>query len=136
VTLAGNPAVEGLIRDLNDMGETIDPAFVRAFQESTVSTPLPPLYLDLVVAESLKVPPHVWRAAFMTMASEKPDPAKIACRTLLIGCAKDEFFTDRDRRALAAAFSNEEEILYPDLGHAPHWEQPARVARDIAEFIG
>jgi pimeloyl-ACP methyl ester carboxylesterase len=96
----------------------------------------PPLYLDLVVAVSLKVPPHVWRAAFAAMASEKPDAMKIACRTLLIGCAKDEFFSDADRRALAAAFSNAEEILYPDLGHAPHWEQPARVARDIVDFIG
>jgi pimeloyl-ACP methyl ester carboxylesterase len=136
LTLDGNPAVDELIGAIDAMGDAIDPAFVRAFQESTVATPLSPLYLDLVVAESLKVPPHVWRATFAAMASEKPDPARIACRTLLIGGARDELFSDNDRRTLAAVFSNAEEILYPDLGHAPHWEQPASVARDIAEFIG
>ena len=118
------------------MDDAIDPAFVRAFQESTAATPLPSLYLDLVVAESLKVPPHVWQATFAAMTSEIPDRAKITCRALLIGGEKDEIFNDKDRRALAAAFSDAEEIVYPDLGHAPHWEQPARVARDIAEFIG
>jgi pimeloyl-ACP methyl ester carboxylesterase len=32
-------------------------------------------------------------------------------------------------------FTNAREIFYPELGHAPHWEQPARVANDIAAFL-
>jgi non-heme chloroperoxidase len=68
------------------------------------------------------------------MMSEKPEATKIDCRTLLISCGKDEFFNDADRRALASVFTNAREIVYPELGHAPHWEQPARVAKDVATF--
>ena len=136
VTLAGNASVEGLMHEIHAMGDNVDRSLARAFQEGTVSTPLPPLYLEMVVDESMKAPAHVWRAAFDAMMAEKPDPAKIACPTLLIGCGKDEFFSDADRHALALVFSNAREIFYPDLGHAPHWEQPARVAKDIVSFLG
>jgi pimeloyl-ACP methyl ester carboxylesterase len=135
VTLAGNTAVAGLVQELGAMGETVDRDLARAFQEGTVSTPLPPLYLEMVVDESLKAPTHVWRAAFTAMLSEEPDPARIDSPALLIACGKDEFFTDADRRALASMFTNAREIFYPELGHAPHWEQPARVANDIAAFL-
>jgi non-heme chloroperoxidase len=135
VTLAGNAAVEGLIHDIHAMGETVDRNLARAFQEGTVATPLPPLYLEMVVDESMKAPAYVWRATFAAMMAEKPDAAKIDCRTLLIGCGKDEFFSDADRHALASVFSSAREIVYPDLGHAPHWEQPARVARDVVAFL-
>lgn len=117
------------------MGETVDRNLARAFQEGTVATPLPPLYLDMVVNESMKAPAHVWRETFAAMSSEPLDHTKISCRTLLIGCGKDEFFTDADRHALASVFFNAREIFYPDLGHAPHWEQPARVARDVISFL-
>jgi pimeloyl-ACP methyl ester carboxylesterase len=136
VSLTGNEAAAGLIRDIHVMGDAIDRSFARAFQEATVATPLPPLYLDMVVDESMKAPAHVWRATFDAMAAEPPESAKIDCRALLIGCGKDEFFSDADRHALASIFSNAREIFYPDLGHAPHWEQPARVAKDVVGFLG
>lgn len=136
VSLAGNVPAEGLIREINAMGDAVDRNFAHAFQGATVSTPLPPHYLEMVVDESMKAPAHVWRKTCAAMATERPESAKIECRTLLIGCGKDEFFNDDDRRALAQSFSNAREILYPDLGHAPHWEQPARVARDVAAFLG
>lgn len=134
VTLAGNAGVEEMMASINGMGDTIEPAFAQAFQEATVSTPLGPAYLDMVVAESLKVPAHVWRATFGAMAEEKPESTSIACPALLISCEKDEFFTEKDRRDVAALFVDAQKIHYP-LGHAPHWEQPARVAKDIAAFI-
>ena len=37
---------------------------VRAFQESTVATPIAAARMDLFVAESLKVPARVWQATF------------------------------------------------------------------------
>ena len=135
VSLAGNVPAQGLIREINAMGDTVDRNIARAFQEATVSTPLPKHYLEMVVNESMKAPAHVWRAAFAAMATETPAPSKIDCRTLLISCGKDEFFNDDDRHALAQVFSNARTILYPDLGHAPHWEQPARVAKDVAVFL-
>ncbi len=134
VTLAGNAGVQEMMASIDGMGETIEPAFVQAFQEATVSTPLGSAYLDMVVAESFKVPAHVWRATFAAMAHEKPAPTPVLCPTLLISCEKDEFFSEKDRNDLAEVVVCPQEIVYP-LGHAPHWEQPERVARDIAAFV-
>jgi non-heme chloroperoxidase len=67
VTLDGNPLVEGLVQEIHAMGDTVDRNLARAFQEGTVSTPLAPLYLDMVVDESMKAPAHVWRATFAAM---------------------------------------------------------------------
>lgn len=134
VTLAGNADVAELMREIN-AADRIDPAFVRAFQESTVASPLPSTFLEMVVDESMKVPIHVWRAAFAAFASEAPGKAWIDHRALLISCGKDAFFKDKDRRELAAVFVSGREIFYDDLGHAPHWEEPARVAKDVAAFV-
>jgi hypothetical protein len=44
------------------LSDPIDPAFVRAFQESTLARSVPKAFLDRVVSESLKVPARVWKA--------------------------------------------------------------------------
>jgi pimeloyl-ACP methyl ester carboxylesterase len=135
VSLAGNPAVRDLVDELNRMGPHIDRSFARAFQESTVETPMTPSYLELVVGESMKVPARIWRAAFAAMIAEWADVSSISCPVLLMAGEKDALFTDADRRALAASFNAPREVTYPGLGHAPHWEQPMRVAHDIARFV-
>jgi non-heme chloroperoxidase len=134
-SLDGNPAVQEMAGELTRMGDNIDRAFARAFQESTVATPLTPSYLELVVGESMKVPARIWRAAFAAMAAERADPSFITCPVLLMAGEKDTIFNDADRRALAANFAAPRELTYPELGHAPHWEQPMRVAHDIARFV-
>lgn len=135
VSLAGNAAVAQLADALQAMGDTIDPVFVHDFQVSTVATTLPPDFLKLVVDESLKVPAHVWRAAFDAMIAERPPRTRIAHPTLLIAGGKDELFDDTDRKQLAALFTGPHSIMYQALGHAPHWEEPHIVARDIARFV-
>jgi pimeloyl-ACP methyl ester carboxylesterase len=134
-SLAGNAAVRELIDDISRMGSSIDRRFVRAFQESTVATPMTPSYLDLVVGESMKVPARIWRATFAAMMSEWADVSSVACPVLLTTGKKDALFTDADRSALAASFTAPREVVYPELGHAPHWEQPMRLAHDIARFV-
>src|SRR5262245_2005135 len=49
---------------VSTLTDPIDPAFVKAFQESTISRSVAPEFLDLVVSESLRVPARVWRAIF------------------------------------------------------------------------
>src|SRR5690606_17283317 len=43
--------------------ERVDPEFVLAFQESTFAEMIPQRFLDTVIAESLRCPAFVWRAA-------------------------------------------------------------------------
>ncbi len=133
--LGGNAAVAELADALHTMGETVDPVFVRDFQASTLATPVQPGFLDLVVAESLKVPARVWRATFDAMIAERPAKTRIACPALLMAGAKDALFDDADRKRLAANFTAPRSILYEQLGHAPHWEDPQATARDVARFV-
>jgi len=134
-TLAANAAAAGLADELQMMGDTIDPAFARDFQISTIATSVPPEFLDMAVEESLKVPARVWRATFDAMIAERASKARITCPAMLLAGAKDALFDDEDRRRLASAFVAPRSILYEDLGHAPHWEEPQLVARDIARFV-
>jgi non-heme chloroperoxidase len=135
VSLGGNTAVAHLADALQAMGDVIDPAFARDFQASTVATPLAPDVLDLVVSESLKVPAHIWRAAFEAMITERPDRTRIPHPTLLMTGGKDALFDDEDRKRLAAIFTAPRSILYEALGHAPHWEDPRATARDVFRFV-
>lgn len=49
---------------VSTLADPIHPGFVREFQESTVSRPMPQGFLDTIVRESLKMPARVWRATF------------------------------------------------------------------------
>jgi non-heme chloroperoxidase len=55
-TFAGNPAVEELWHIVAGLDDPVDPGFVRMFQESTVTRPVPAAFLDAVIAESRKLP--------------------------------------------------------------------------------
>jgi non-heme chloroperoxidase len=44
------------------MTDPIDPGFVREFALNTVAKPVPPEFLDSIVAENLKAPARVWKA--------------------------------------------------------------------------
>jgi pimeloyl-ACP methyl ester carboxylesterase len=61
---AGNPLIAEAADAVAGLEDPIDPEFVREFQASTTERPLPPGRLDTFVAESLKLPARVWRAAF------------------------------------------------------------------------
>lgn len=135
VSLGGNVAVAGLADELQAMGNMIDPAFAHDFQASTVATAIPANFLDLVVTESLKVPAPIWRELFDAMITERPSRTRIASPALLMAGAKDALFDEDDRKRLAAVFTAPNSILYEELGHAPHWEEPREAARDVARFV-
>jgi non-heme chloroperoxidase len=48
---------------VNTLDDPVPPEFAREFQVSTIYHPVPDDFLNRVVAESLKLPAHVWRAA-------------------------------------------------------------------------
>ena len=64
-TIKGHPEVQAFWDTaLARLTDPVDPALARAFQESTIATPIAPAQLDLFVAESLRVPARVWRETF------------------------------------------------------------------------
>jgi pimeloyl-ACP methyl ester carboxylesterase len=136
-TLRGNAAVQelwdGSVAGLSD---PVDPAFVRAFQESTLAQPVPPDFLDLVVRESLKLPAGIWRAALEGQMAEDttPDLWRIAAPTLILWGDRDTIALHRDQRLLAAAIPGARLRVVPGAGHGLHWELPDLAAAEIAAF--
>ena len=137
-SIKGHPEVQALWdSDLRDLRDPVPPALARAFQESTLARPIAPAQLDLFVAESLRVPARVWRAAFREFLDEdfSADLPRIEAPALLIAAGRDPFSRRQERDLLASRLRRATVIDYPDTGHAVHWEEPARVAADIARFL-
>ena len=131
-----NPAVMELRAAVSAFEDPVDPAFVREFQAATISQPVPPGLLDTMVQESLKVPARVWRAICEGFWHDDPaaDPGGVRAPTLIIWGDADPFCPRRAQEDLLRAIARSRLVVYQDAGHAMHWEQPARVAADLARF--
>jgi len=111
--------------------------FVREFQESTLAQAVSPAFLDGVVGESAKVPARVWKA---TLAALLDDAAheklgEIRAPSLAIWGDHDATVARADQERLVAAIPGTRLLVYEGAGHSLYWEEPDRVARDIARFI-
>lgn len=122
---AGNQGVRELRVAVDALTDPVDPAFVREFQESTVARPMPPAFMDRVVANSLAVPAPVWRAALAGLLSYQP-AGVVRCQTLVIGGDSDGVFSRAEQEALAAQIPGAALDIVPGVGHALHWEDPER----------
>jgi non-heme chloroperoxidase len=137
-TMRGNaPAEEFWASDLSRLSDPVDPAVARAFQESTLAQPIPPWFLDTAVAESLKVPARIWRAAFEGFLRDDvtPELGAIAVPTLIIWGERDGFCSRAMQDALVATIPRARLAVYAGAGHATHWEEPRRVAADIVTLV-
>lgn len=67
-----NQLVGDLWKEVARLSDPIDPEFVRAFQESTATRPVPAAFLDAVIADSQKLPARVWQAALRGLLDADP----------------------------------------------------------------
>jgi pimeloyl-ACP methyl ester carboxylesterase len=126
--------LEAAIAQLDD---PVDPAFARAFQESTITRPLAPGQLDRAVAESCKLPARVWKAALHGILAATPptEAGTITAPTRIISGDRDQYCRREEQLRLADAIAGAELLVYEGTGHAVHWEEPARAAADVAAFV-
>jgi non-heme chloroperoxidase len=54
---------------------------------------------------------------------------------LLLWGERDGLFSREEQEALVEALSVASLRVYRETGHAPHWERPREVARDIERFL-
>jgi non-heme chloroperoxidase len=135
---SGHPTMRAIWEDgFAELRDPIDPGVARAFQQSTVYAPLDPDFLDLVVAESLRVPARVWRASLLGMRDHgfADELGRIEVPTLLVWGDRDEIATSEDQGALLAAIPHAVLVVYEGTGHGAHWERPERFARDLVRFV-
>src|SRR5215218_6719007 len=71
----GKPDMQALLAEFDELGDPIDPAYARAWQDSTMALPAPESFMEMVVEETCKPPAHVWRAALRGLVEDRPLPA-------------------------------------------------------------
>lgn len=123
-----------LLRTISELVDPIDPAFVRAFVESTLGGTTPPARLEEAAAESLKVPARVWRAAAAALFESVPptEVAAITAPTVILWGDRDMFLPRNDQEKLAEAIPGSRLVVVEGAGHGLLLEQPERVAAEVA----
>jgi non-heme chloroperoxidase len=135
-TTARNEGVSELQREVEGLNDPVPAEFARAFQESTIYRPLPDDFMERVVAESLKLPAIVWRAALKGLHDAGTAPLiDISAPTLILWGDRDSIFTRAEQDALAATLQQAVLKVYPETGHALHWERPQQFVKDLQDFI-
>ena len=136
-SLRDKPGLATFLDEVRLFRDAIDPAFVREFVEATVCGPVPPAFLEMVIAENLKVPAAVWKATLEDLVEAIPatETATITAPTVVLWGDCDEFLPRGDQEALAAAIPGSRLVVYEGTGHVVHWEQPERVAADLVALV-
>lgn len=132
------PEVTQLHREqIEPLEDPVSDAFAREFQLSTLAQPIPRAWLDGFVAESLKVPARVWRAAFAGFIGDDFSARlrEIDVPTQVVWGRHDVFCAAAEQQAMLQQIRGARLVEYADAGHAMHWEQPQRFARDLAAFV-
>ncbi|NJN16160.1 MAG: alpha/beta fold hydrolase [Oscillochloris sp.] len=131
-----NGAAE-LQQAVDELRDPVPPDFVEEFQTSTAFQPLDDAFLAQVIQESLKLPARVWQAALrgLLSADYRERLALISAPTLLLWGEQDSIFFRSEQAALLAGITGSRLQIYPDTGHAIHWERPEQVAQELRDFI-
>ena len=135
-----NEAVLGLREEVRALEDPVPPEFVRAFQESTIYQAVPQEFLDTVVSESLKLPARVWRdymeQAVLSIDHDYVLPLReIDVPTLILWGEQDPLFPREEQERLAAAIPDSTLKVYPETGHAVHWDRPEQVVHDLEALM-
>jgi pimeloyl-ACP methyl ester carboxylesterase len=121
---------------IEPLRDPIDPAFAAEWQQSTLAQPLPAAFFATVVRECLRAPAVVWRDAFAALFDDDfaAEIDRIAVPTLVVWGDRDAFCPRGDQERVVRAIVGSRLLTYAGAGHALHWEEPARFARDLASF--
>ncbi len=132
------PGTADLANVVHSFTDSVPGDFVREFQLSTVYLPLPDSFLSGVVAESRKLPPHVWQgiADGMIGTAEARALGGTQIPALVLWGDRDQIFDRVAQDSLVAMIPGAELKVFPETGHAPHWERPEAAAADLAAFLG
>ena len=135
-----NEAISGLREEVQALDDPVPPEFVREFQESTIYHPVPQEFLDTAISESLKLPARVWRdymeeAALSIDHDYAVELSEINVPTLILWGEQDALLPHAEQEQTAAAIPDATLKVYPDTGHAVHWERPEWILRHLDEFM-
>lgn len=132
-----NDVMLELQREVDAQSDPVPEKFARDFQVSTVFHPVPEAFMERAIKESLRLPARLWHAVVAGMVA--PDATarldEIRAPTLALSGDRDSIFSRSEQEALALAVPNAVLKIYPQTGHALHWERPEHFVRDLEEFM-
>ena len=126
--------VESTVSRLED---PISADFLRSFVADTSSASIGPDLVDLLAAEVAKVPAHVWQRTFAGLLryDDLAEFGRIRAPTLLVWGDADALVSRDMQDRLLQSIPDADLLVYPGVGHTPRWEDPARFARDLVDFV-
>lgn len=131
-----NETIQGFGQVLDTLNDPIEEKFAAEFQQSTLGNPIPPAFLQTMIQESLKVPARVWKSVADALFKVNYIPLLKAYTkpVLIVWGDKDLFSPRQDQDVLAKTLSKSRLLVYTGIGHAVHWEAPARFSADLVIF--
>jgi len=135
--MKSNTGVAGLLDAVDKLQDPIDPAFARAFQQSTVTKAVAGSFMQMAVEESLRLPAAVWKAALRGISTFDYTEAlaRIQAPVAIFWGDRDETAPRDDQHTLHRLLTQSVLKVYEGTGHALHWEEPARFAADLVQFL-
>lgn len=111
--------------------------FAREFQQSTITQPVHPWFLERVIGESRKLSKLAWAgiADGWQDADYRDELAAAQPPTLILWGDRDQYFKRDVQDELVAALPNARFVTFEGVGHAVHWEEPRGVAEELIRFI-
>lgn len=130
------PAVRRFLSEVSELTDPVDEEYVRSFVSGTAGEAVPADFVEQQVRESLEVPARAWRETLEGLVEATPPrPDAITAPALLVWGDQDQFVSREDQERLRAALPGSRLLVYEGVGHLVQWQQPERVAADIAAFV-
>jgi non-heme chloroperoxidase len=136
-SFADNKGLPELVHEVMSLRDPIEYAFAEGFQKSTLARPVDTLFINKCIAESMKLPASVWHACASAIlkADLTKELHKIGVPVLIFWGSKDSFCSQADQENLVKQIKNAKLVVYQETGHALHWEEPERFAKDLVQFL-
>ena len=93
-----------------------------------------PSFMEAAIANSRRMPAAIWKAVLAGLIADEAPKARLFSRTLVLGGRQDKIFAPPEQMLLARQFPRGELELVDGVGHALHWESPARFMSALARF--
>ena len=129
---------EELRRLVFEQGDPVSEEFVREFQYSCISAPVPAEFMDRMIRESRRMPARVWRAIIgeLIATARATGLEHVEVPALLLWGERDAIVPRAQQEVLLSLLGESARLrVYEGVGHTPHWEMPERVVRDLVGFV-
>jgi pimeloyl-ACP methyl ester carboxylesterase len=98
---------------------------------------VPETFIEDQMSAALTITKHVWQATLEGLFAAVPPCQSGSMRvpTLIPWGAEEDVLPAAQADGLLAAIEGSRRVIYGGTGHLVLWEQPERVAMDVAAFI-